>query len=139
MKIFTPLVAFVSLALSCCEDKSKRAHADSREPSQGMIVKLERSSPASLDTFHENLDKALATWREVEHKDFHYESPEFAHTFLPWQEGRIQDPKSGKSGNWRYYHCAGLRIQWDGEPVKYYLPPPYVEVTGKKPEAEPQR
>lgn len=67
-----------------------------------------------------SLNAMLAEWSEVPLSEFYYESEPNGIIF-PYQEGELVGGDS-KPGTWRFYHCAGLRIQSGDDPVRYFLP-----------------
>ena len=67
-----------------------------------------------------SLNAMLAEWSEVPLSKFYYESESNRISF-PYQEGELVGEDS-ENGTWRFYHCAGLRIQSGEGPARYFLP-----------------
>jgi len=112
----------ITLVLACIFGLNSTFGEDKSSNKIPLIAQVTQtgSQPPGLAKFtSKHLNQILTSFREVNLKDFHYESPKGVS--WPFQEGRLKFT-SGLSASWRYYHCAGLRVIKDGSAAKYYLP-----------------
>jgi len=114
---------FVPLVLVGC-DKSTQSVVVGRPTIKVLkevtVVRLQPEGQAPLSTA--SLNGMLAKWTEVPYSEFYYESAPHGIGYA-FQEGKLVDGDS-EDGTWRFYHCAGLRLQSGEGPVRYFLPAP---------------
>ncbi len=135
MKLYSVIIAALAAFAFNSATAAPDAKPNRQKPPRILEASVLKSSPEGQGLFKtDNLNTMLENWTEVEKKQFYYESMDKTIKFqFPYQEGGFVTTDSRK-GSWRFYHCAGLRIQLEGESIRYFLPPNVAVAIPKHPQ-----
>lgn len=83
--------------------------------SKQTLSEPERLAPITTS----EITRILSDWKAVKPENFYYENLE--KDFFPFQEGRLTF-RDASSAKWRYYHCAGFRLELSSGKIFFFLP-----------------